>query len=195
MEWIAGLAIIVATAAIAYTIGKNQAPSKRKIDELENLVVEKDSELQQYRQKVNHHFEKTANLFGKVTEDYQALYQFMAQSSEHLVGAQPFKNAMEHKPSTEQIDTDFKGEDTFSTEQFYRAHEYRNQDEAEANAEVTEKQQDDAVREATKDAKEHSADIIHLDKSNDSEDRPLDYAIKEKGVINHNSLNMDNVKT
>ncbi len=195
MEWIAGLAIIVATAVIAYTMGKNQAPSKRKIDELENLVVEKDNELQQYRQKVNHHFEKTANLFGKVTEDYQALYQFMAQSSEHLVGAQPFKNAMEHKPATGQIETEFKGEDTFSSEQFYRAHEYRNRDESDNTSESVDKEHDDTVREAQKDSKEYSADIIHLDKSNESEDRPLDYAIKEKGVINHNSLNMDNVKT
>ncbi|WP_144391457.1 ZapG family protein [Pleionea sediminis] len=194
MEWIAGLLILAATAAIAYTFGKNQAPAQQKIDELENVIIEKDTELQQYRQRVSYHFEKTAQLFGKVTENYQELYQHMAQSSEHLIGAQPFKNAMEHKPTTPEIENEFRGEDTFSSEQYYHAHDYRNQ---EKKSSESENEEPTAKAEIPQEELAENADnVIQLGKQGEQTgERPLDYAVKEKGVINHNSLNMDNVKT
>jgi len=185
MEWLVAIAIAAVAAFIAYNFGKSQAPAQRKINELENLVLEKDAELQKYKTQVSSHFEKTADMFGKVTAEYQALYQHMANSSLELSGAQPFKNALENQsyeaPPPPQLETEFNGEDTFSNESLYKAHEYRNQREETVE---TETQKED-----------NSADIIHLDKKKESSSGPaLDYAIKERGVINHNSLNMENVK-
>ena len=207
MEWVAGIVVLAITAVVAFTLGKGRSASQRKIDELEQLIIDKDSELQKYRQQINTHFEKTANLFGKVTQEYQNLYQYMAQSSDALADAQPFKHSLEHRknqmnmgyqPNDMHADSDFHGEDTFSNESFYRAHDYRNE------------QSEPAAKENP--PEESSDNIIHLDQSkdetkqgekqtkkaandNDKEAPPLDYAIKDKGVINHNSLDMDNVKT
>ncbi|NVJ49288.1 MAG: DUF1043 family protein [Gammaproteobacteria bacterium] len=189
MEWLIVLIAIAGAAGVAFQLGKRQSPSQRKIEELENLVVEKDRELQNYQAKVNHHFEKSADLFSRVTNNYQELYQYMAKSSEMLGGAPVFKNALENQSTAHfsQIpnnpEAPFNGEDTFSNESLYRAHEYRNEpEEIEPEETVAEE--------------EASADIIHLDKQKETKgEPPLDYAVKEKGVINHNSLNMDNVKT
>ncbi len=190
MEWVAVVLLMAITGVVAFLIGKNRAPEHTKVTELENLIVEKDAEIQQYRERVSKHFEQTANLFGKVTQEYQALYQHMANSSQALIGAQPFKAALENSSAPPELESDFKGEDTFSNESFYKAHEYRNQDVSD---EV--EQEDEPVKEEIK--PETTADIIHLDKAKDesSSGPALDYAVKEKGVINHNSLNMENVKT
>ncbi|NVJ61415.1 MAG: DUF1043 family protein [Gammaproteobacteria bacterium] len=188
MEWVILLIVFVGATAFAYSAGKKQSPAQQKIDELESVIVEKESQLQSYQQKINHHFERSANLFSKVTDDYEKLYQYMAQSSESLGNAQVFKRALENKPSIAVPTSEpeeFNGEDTFSDENLYRAHDYRNQetiDEEESKEESS------------------TADIIQLeDKKPSSESKkgqaPLDYAIKENGVINHNSLNMENVKT
>ncbi len=193
MEWVVGLIVVAITALVFYQLGKNQSPSQQKIEELENAVVNKDAELQKYKQQVNDHFQQTAQLFGKVTQEYQALYQHMANSSQSLVGAQPFKAALENRAAQSAIETpyrksdsgdEFRGEDTFSNEHLYRAHEYRNQPE-------------DEVEESEAKAEDKGSDnVVHIDKAkDDSAAPPLDYAVKEKGVINHNSLNMDNVKT
>jgi hypothetical protein len=191
MEWIVGLIVVAVTAVVFYQLGKNQSPAQQKIEELESAVVHKDAELQRYKQQVTEHFQQTAHLFGKVTQDYQALYQHMANSSQSLVGAQPFKAALENQNLTSSIDAlyhksatteSFHGEDTFSNEHLYRAHEYRNRPE-EASTD-------------TSDSDDSSDNVIHLDKNKESDAAPpLDYAVKEKGVINHNSLNMENVKT
>ncbi|MEE4244921.1 MAG: DUF1043 family protein [Kangiellaceae bacterium] len=191
MEWLIGLILAGAAAAIAYNLGKQNGPSQQKIDELEQLVLEKDAELQRYRSKVSDHFETTANLFSKVSADYQALYQHMADSSQSLIGAQPFKVGLQQQPSAAipTLEANFKGQDTFSDESLYNAHEYRNQPEDAAETE-----QPKAAPVVS--AEDNSADIIHLDQATaDKEHPPLDYAVKEDGVINHNSLNMDNVKT
>ncbi|WMS87126.1 ZapG family protein [Pleionea litopenaei] len=192
MEWLIGLVVVGVTAAVAYSIGKRQAPSHKKIEQLENLVVEKDRELQNFQAKVNHHFETSADLFTRVTNDYQELYNYMAKSSAHLGGSQAFKNALENQSQQQYLhahahmDDEFKGEDTFSNESFYHAHEYRNSDDTKEEEEATKIDVES----------DNSADIIHLDKQKEkSGEPPLDYAVKEKGVINHNSLNMENVKT
>jgi hypothetical protein len=190
MEWVVGLIVVAVTALVFYQLGKNQSPAQQKIEELENAVVNKDAELQRYKQQVTEHFQQTAHLFGKVTQEYQALYQHMANSSQFLVGAQPFKNALENQNLSASVNAiyrksdatdDFRGEDTFSNEHLYRAHEYRNRPE-----QVEDANEEDDIAD----------NVIHLDKGKeDTTAPPLDYAVKEKGVINHNSLNMENVKT
>ncbi len=181
MAWIISLVLIAISAAVAYTFGKRSSPAQQQINELESIVLEKEAELQQYKKQVTSHFEQSAKLFGKVTEEYQALYHFMANSSQSLAGEQPFKTALPQS-DTKAIEGSFKGSDTFSDEQYYHAHDYRIKNEEEQKPSA-------------------SADVVQLKKSkeekvDDDSDHPaLDYAIKEKGVINHNSLNMENVKS
>ena len=52
-------------------------------------VLEKTRELENYRGQVNQHFQKTAELFHGLTEQYREVYLHLAHSAQQLVGEQP----------------------------------------------------------------------------------------------------------
>ena len=185
MDLILSLVLVLVAGVIGFAFGRNSAPDQKKMSDMENLILEKDDQLKSYQNKVTTHFDKSAQLFDKVTQDYQSLYQHMASSSQELIGAQPFKPALENKGTELPPKTSEEPEpslaDTFNNESLYNAHDYRNQEQQQANKENTA-------------SDNGSADIIELKQAKDELDekekkeRPLDYAIKKEGEINHNSL-------
>lgn len=190
MEILSAVGIIVA-AVVGFILGKKNSSNEIEKNRLEQQLKEKTSELEAFHSKVNTHFEKTAELFNHVSDSYQSLYDHMAKSSNQLCASQTFQ--VLPKTSDGQIDTSSTpatnmniernktDSDLFDADHLYQAHEYRNQEVKEELPEET----------ALKDNK-----VVEIASAKENQDaQALDYAIKKKGVINHNSLDIEGVKS
>lgn len=192
MEILAVVGIVVA-AVVGFLFGQKNSSSEVEKNRLTQQLKEKNSELEVFHSKVNTHFEKTAELFNHVSDSYQSLYDHMAKSSNQLCASQTFQ--VLPKKSDPQIETgaepihkqqinDNESSDSlFQPDQLYQAHEYRNQ--------VAE----DDEQQVENEAPPEDSNVVKIAKAKEEQDaQALDYAIKAKGVINHNSLDAENVK-
>jgi len=84
MSTIGWLALIVAGIALGFGIGRAWPSRKTKLAELEQERDQARKELGAYREEVGTHFERTAELFDKVTADYRSLYEHLALSARQL---------------------------------------------------------------------------------------------------------------
>ncbi|MBV1908526.1 MAG: YhcB family protein [Kangiellaceae bacterium] len=187
MEILLSVGIVVA-AAVGFFFGRNFSSNEVEKNRLEQQLKDKTAELETFHAKVNGHFEKTAELFNHVSDSYQSLYDHMATSSTQLCATQTFQSLpksqeeqsiRENPTISQQSAQTAASEEVFDANHLYNAHDYRNQEQQEEPEEPT--IDDNKVVEIAS-AKE------------DSDAQALDYAIKEKGVINHNSLNIEGVK-
>lgn len=89
--WNWGISII--TFAFGLGIGFLAAylviPRSGRIQELEKDLEAAQSAHRDYRDKVNQHFQKTAELFEDMTDRYRAVYRHMASSAQVLCEQQP----------------------------------------------------------------------------------------------------------
>ncbi len=189
MEILSAVGIIVA-AVVGFLFGKKNSSNEVEKNRLEQQLKEKTSELEAFHSKVNTHFEKTAELFNHVSDSYQSLYDHMAKSSTQLCASQTFQilsktTEPQLEPGTAPVlseNSDVHAADSglFNADQLYQAHEYRNQ----------------TVEEETIDAPQTTDNkVVEIASAKENQDaQALDYAIKEKGVINHNSLDIEGVK-
>ncbi|RMG28358.1 MAG: DUF1043 family protein [Gammaproteobacteria bacterium] len=60
-----------------------------ELEQARARVIEKTRQYETYREEVNSHFQKTAELFHGLTEQYRAVYLHLARSAQQLVGEQP----------------------------------------------------------------------------------------------------------
>ncbi|WP_196141129.1 YhcB family protein [Aliikangiella sp. G2MR2-5] len=187
MEYFATVLGIIIAGAAGFIFGRNYSTDAKEKSRLEQDLKNKQAELEAFRGKVTSHFEKTADLFNQVSDSYQSLYDHIAKSSNQLCSAPSFqslpKKETEHLGAPEKQAPKAGGEELFDANKLYNAHDYRNH--LEETATETEKESDTVVKFSK--AKEK-------DSSNSSEPA-LDYAVKAEGVINHNSLDIDGVKT
>jgi uncharacterized protein len=80
-----GWLLVVALAiALGFSAGRLWPGSKAKITELERDRDAAREDLRSYRQDVNMHFGRTAELFDKVTADYRGLYEHLALGARQL---------------------------------------------------------------------------------------------------------------
>lgn len=167
----------ILTAAAGFYVGRHYSNNVQDKIRLETQLNEKQVELDAFREKVNTHFEKTSTLFNQVSDSYQSLYDHIAKSSNQLCASQTFQTLLQKEPSEEKVEVDTKAATTtaklkkklFDANKLYNAHDYRNQLE------------DDKV--------------VAIDSAKDESQEPaLDYAIKEKGTVNHNSLEIEKTK-
>jgi uncharacterized protein len=70
--------------ALGYGVGRRWPGSAEKITHLERERDAAREDLAAYRRDVSSHFERTAQLFDKVTADYRGLYEHLAQGSRQL---------------------------------------------------------------------------------------------------------------
>ena len=187
IEILSAIGIVVAAIA-GFVFGKKNSTSEQEKNRLEQQLKEKTSELEAFHSKVNTHFEKTAELFNHVSDSYQSLYDHMAKSSTQLCASQTFQvlpkaEAKDELPSSATVNQETlssqSDKDLFDADHLYQAHEYRNQDTDEKSEEL--QITDDKV-----------VEIASAKENRDAQ--ALDYAIKDKGVINHNSLDIEGVK-
>ncbi|MFT6734726.1 MAG: uncharacterized membrane-anchored protein YhcB (DUF1043 family) [Polaribacter sp.] len=198
----------ITVAGVAFFVGQNFSNSQTEKKQLEEALKEKTEELESFHSKVNNHFEKTSELFNHVSDSYQSLYDHMAQSSNQLCASPTFQALPTQKSSqTQSIDAigttpqevgpysklkrdSDKG--LFDANRLYNAHDYRNNSEQEKEeVKLTDVSEPDfSAFEETQDNK-----VVEINSAKEDKDaQALDYAIKEKGVINHNSLDMDDLK-
>ena len=192
MEYTLVLVGIIAAAAAGFYFGRNLSTNSQEKNRLEQELKDKQEELEAFRNKVTNHFEKTADLFNQVSDSYQSLYDHMATSSNQLCATPTFQslpqgaeNNLETKPNPIH-DSNSKSEDLFDANRLYNAHDYRNQDEEE-NEEVT-----------SEESIQDTATVVDIESAKEKEEMnepALDYAVKADGVVNHNSLDVDGVKT
>lgn len=186
MEILLSVGVIVAAAA-GFFFGRNYSTSEVEKNRLEQELKEKSAELDAFHNKVNSHFEKTAELFNHVSDSYQSLYDHMATSSTQLCATQTFQSLPKANEEKQRVSEESpaltppnsKLDEVFDADHLYNAHDYRNKDELSDTEEPA--LNDNKVVEIAS-AKE------------DSGAQALDYAIKKEGVINHNSLDIDGVK-
>ncbi|MET1255786.1 YhcB family protein [Aliikangiella maris] len=196
MEYLYVLITAAVAGFIGFLIGRNISGSVQEKSRLENSLKEKQDELDAFRNKVTNHFEKTADLFNQVSDSYQSLYDHIAKSSNQLCASSTFQllpqNAKEQqKVSAESLpptpnpvhEQNTASNQLFDSNRMYNAHEYRNQP----------KEEDESAEETLDTSKVVDIGSAKEDKK-DPAGPALDYAVKAKGVINHNSLNDENVK-
>jgi len=195
METLSLLGIIIG-ALVGFVVGRKYSTNEVEKNKLEQALKEKTAELETFHAKVNGHFEKTAELFNHVSDSYQSLYDHMAKSSTQLCAGQTFQSigtpdqvAVESQAPAEipkanpKLKQSKDEAELFDADQLYNAHDYRNQEQAEQ----TEKEEPLTAVEDNK--------VVEITSAKEDHDQALDYAIKEDGVINHNSLEIDGVKT
>lgn len=202
----------MAVAAAGFFAGQHFSSNKVEKKQLEKALKEKTEELEAFHSKVNNHFEKTAELFNHVSDSYQSLYDHMATSSNQLCASPTFQALPKNNP-TQSVESSASSstplevgpysklkrnsdKGIFGPDQLYNAHDYRNNS-------IDEKQlsnKDNAAEDITipafvekQDQQDNKVVEIHSAKE-EKDSHALDYAIKEKGVINHNSLDMEGVK-
>lgn len=84
MGTVGWLLVIAVGIALGFTIGRLWPGQAARITELERERDEAREDLRGYRQDVSMHFERTAQLFDKVTHDYRNLYEHLALSARQL---------------------------------------------------------------------------------------------------------------
>lgn len=78
------IVILVVGGAFGFWLGRRSAPDQQRIRELEASLEQSRSEMNQYRDEVQRHFQHTAERVNAVTEAYRELYRHLADSSHKL---------------------------------------------------------------------------------------------------------------
>jgi uncharacterized membrane-anchored protein YhcB (DUF1043 family) len=188
MEILYAIGILVAAAA-GFIFGKKNSSNEVEKQRIQQELDNKSAELKTFHSKVNGHFEKTSELFNHVSDSYQSLYDHMAKSSSQLCANQTFQSLPKsnNQDASSKLESEVnpalkqqaKDGELFDADHLYNAHDYRNKESIEEP--IKSEEIDNKVVEITS-AKD------------DANAQALDYAIKEKGVINHNSLDAEGVK-
>lgn len=197
--------LMVIIAVAGFFAGRYFAPNQQEINDLNNQLAEKDAEHQKYREQVAEHVAGSARKFNKITQEYRELYEHLATGAHELCERRAIPRelstthvnilAVESPSSAPQLesDTSESSEPTVVDVSKAGLSPISQTNQAILDEHISNKG-------SAKDSVKDSADIINLDEQRveltDEELSPAkDYAVKEKGVINHNSLNRDDVKT
>lgn len=185
---------MIVAAIVGFIFGKRNSSTEVENKRIQQELVSKTEELESFHSKVNNHFEKTSELFNHVSDSYQSLYEHMAKSSSQLCANQTFQSLPK---SNQQAETQLESEvnpalkqqakdgKLFDADHLYNAHDYRNKEDNQDNADKIETDDNDKL----------DNKVVEITSAKDETSSPaLDYAIKEKGVINHNSLEIEGVK-
>ncbi|OOG28628.1 hypothetical protein B1C78_01345 [Thioalkalivibrio denitrificans] len=78
--WILIIIAVAAAGIIGFFTGRNTAPGKRQVDALQKELEDNRQAMSEYKESVNHHFEKTATLFTGMAGSYRALYDHLRES-------------------------------------------------------------------------------------------------------------------
>ena len=196
MELLPGLIIAVVTFVAGIFVGKVIAPDSKRIKELETALAENNQQQLSYKNKVAEHFSESAHLFSDITDKYRSLYEHMSSAALDLCDRRnlPRELAASHV-------------NLLAVESPEAAAKLNNHgvpiieqgsiDELDV---AKPKRKNSKVPKPNNESIVNTADIIDLDSQRSNTTEPTlqqakDYAIKAKGVINHNSLNRDDVKT
>ncbi len=83
--WAAIMAAFIVGAVIGCTLVRVFNSSVRKQHELEKELKQTKTQVDEQKQKLEQHFEQSAQLLSSLASDYKKLYTHLAQSSEKLL--------------------------------------------------------------------------------------------------------------
>jgi uncharacterized membrane-anchored protein YhcB (DUF1043 family) len=86
--WFIIASMFVVGVTMGFIIGYTRNNDAGKMQELESELEKAQKEMGQYRGQVTDHFDKTAELFNRLTHDYRDVYEHLAVSSQILCGDQ-----------------------------------------------------------------------------------------------------------
>ncbi len=105
--WIISILTLVTGGVIGYFAGRSGTSATKQRD-LSLQLEDSQRQLDAYKQQVNQHFERTAELVNDMTESYKAVHQHLATGSEALCDADtskleaaPAKPAIASQPEKE----------------------------------------------------------------------------------------------
>jgi uncharacterized protein len=78
--WILIILAVSAAAITGYLVGRQTAPGKRRVDDLQKELEASRQTMADYRKSVDHHFQKTATLFTTMAGSYRELYDHLRES-------------------------------------------------------------------------------------------------------------------
>jgi uncharacterized protein len=84
MGTVGWLLVVAVGIALGYSVGRLWPGSAAKLTALQRERDAAREDLRIYREEVSSHFERTAELFDKVTADYRGLYEHLATSARQL---------------------------------------------------------------------------------------------------------------
>jgi uncharacterized protein len=84
MGTVGWILVVAVGIALGFSVGRLWPGSAARVTELERERDAAREDLRDYQQNVSTHFERTAELFDKVTADYRGLYEHLALSARQL---------------------------------------------------------------------------------------------------------------
>lgn len=84
MSILTALLLAALALVIGVFIGRQSSPGKQETGELKQQLSESEKHFNDYRHDVQQHFQQTAHLVGRLTENYRSLYQHLASGSRDL---------------------------------------------------------------------------------------------------------------
>ena len=190
--------LLIAVAVAGFFAGRIFAPNQQEIKDLNNQLAEKEVAHQEYREQVAEHMAGSARKFSKVTQEYRELYEHLATGAQDLCE----RRSIPRELSTSHVN--ILAVESPATEPKLEAKTADASEPTLVDVSSTNlspiSDTDQAILDEHNSSQE-SAEVIDLDtQRNDAPEeseatQAKDYAVKEKGVINHNSLNRDDVQT
>jgi uncharacterized protein len=84
MGTVGWLLVVAVGIALGFSVGRLWPGAAAKLTQLQRERDAAREDLRNYRKDVSTHFERTAELFDKVTADYRGLYEHLALSARQL---------------------------------------------------------------------------------------------------------------
>jgi uncharacterized membrane-anchored protein YhcB (DUF1043 family) len=89
LQWALPVLILgIAAVAIGFLIGRTSSDAVKRSTQLDQELRDAREELDRYRNRVVEHFSTTADLVNRMTADYRAVYEHLAQGAHQLAGSQ-----------------------------------------------------------------------------------------------------------
>lgn len=82
---------LIVGAVIGFFVGRRTADDQKQIRDLKGELDNSRSEHKAYRQQVNNHFQKTSELFGRMTDNYRTVFLHLAEGSQELCSSDAAK--------------------------------------------------------------------------------------------------------
>ena len=82
--FIIGLLLIAATGVVGFYVGRGGSAERARIAVLEAELTETEKKLSERQAGIDEHFEESAELFGRLAQDYRALFQHFASDAAKL---------------------------------------------------------------------------------------------------------------
>ena len=198
MDIVVYLITSLVALGIGFFLGKWFAPDEKKVKALEAMLAEKEKQHDVYREQVAGHFSDTAKQFNNMTSQYRELYDHLSEGAQTLCE----RRSIPRELSTAHVDILAVESPASSPELASGKAELSEPSVVDVSKEGLSpiSSVNQAILEQHKEV-ENSAEVIDIQSQrqevaeNDDVAPAKDYAIKEKGVINHNSLNRDDVNT